>query len=183
MPPAASRTAAVSVALALAAGLGAGAGGCGGSGTEAKTWAKSVCTALTPWRSEIADLTAKAQQQLSVAKTAVQTKTNVVALLAGAEESSEKARRGVADAGVPDVSGGDKIAKHFAESLEKARDAYGHAKTAVSGLSTANDKAFYSNVKTTFDTLRDEYAKSALDTDNVGSKDLQKAFDEVPECR
>lgn len=172
------RSAAATVAFVLLAG----AAGCGG-GTEAKTWAKSVCTALTPWRAEIADLTAKAQQQLSVAKTAAQTKTNVVALLSGAEESSEKARKGVVDAGVPDVDGGAEIAKHFAASLEKARDAYGHAKTSVSGLSTANDKAFYANVKTTFDTLRDEYAKSALDTDNVGSKDLQKAFDEVPECR
>ena len=177
MPPS-SRAAAIAVGLALLAG----SGGCGG-GTEAKTWAKSVCTALTPWRAEIADLTTRAQQQLSVTKTADQTKTNVVALLAGAEQSSEKARQGVVDAGVPDVSGGTDIAKHFAASLEKARDAYGHAKTTVSALATSNDKAFYASVKTTFDTLRDEYAKSALDTDNVGSKDLQKAFDEVPECR
>jgi ABC-type glycerol-3-phosphate transport system substrate-binding protein len=174
--PLVSRAAAATVALAVLAG-------CGGDGTDAKDWAKAVCTALTPWRQEISDLTTQAQQQLSVAKTAEQTKTNVVALLTGAEQASEKARRGVVDAGVPDVSRGAEIAKHFAASLEKARDAYGHAKTSVSALPTSDEKVFYANVKTTFDTLRDEYAKSALDTENVGSNDLQKAFDEVPECR
>jgi hypothetical protein len=159
-------------------------GGCGGrDGVDPKAWARSVCNALSPWRTEISDLTAKAQEKLGAATTAGQAKANVVALLAGAEESSEKARRGVAGAGVPAVDGGDQIAKHFAASLEKARDAYGHAKTTVSALSTQDSKSFYANVKTAFATLNDEYAKSALDTEHVGSKDLQRAFDEVPECR
>src|SRR5262249_6313717 len=139
--------------------------------------------ALNPWRTEISDLTLKAQQELGTAKTASQAKTNVVNLLTGAEQSSEKARRGVADAGVPKVDGGDDIAKHFVASLEKARDAYGHAKTTVTALPTSDAKAFYAAVSRAFDTLREEYARSALDTEHVGSKDLQKAFDEVPECR
>ncbi len=159
-------------------------GGCGSNGgVDAKAWARSVCRALTPWRTEISSLTTKAQQQLSTAKTAEQTKTNVVALLAGAEQSSEKARQGVSTAGVPDVDHGAEIAKQFEVSLEKARDAYGHAKTAVADLPTKNAKTFYAGVKSSFDKLGDEYAKSALDTGNVGSKDLQQAFDEVPECK
>jgi hypothetical protein len=172
-----------SLAAALVAAALLGTGGCAGHGVAPKTWARSVCGALTPWRAEISDLTAKAQQQLSAAKTAAQTKVNVVALLSGAAESSEKARRGVAGAGVPDVKGGDQIAKHFAGSLEKARDAYGHAKDAVSALPTADAKAFYAAVRTSFDALGKEYEASALDTANVGSKDLQAAFNEVPECR
>ena len=161
-----------------------GTGGCGSSGgVDAKSWARSVCGALSPWRAEISSLTTKAQQQLSTAKTAEQTKTNVVALLAGAEQSSEKARQGVTAAGVPDVDHGAEIAKQFAVSLQKARDAYGHAKTSIAGLPTKSAKTFYAQVKSTFDTLTNEYAKSALDTGNVGSKDLQQAFDEVPECR
>jgi hypothetical protein len=159
---------------------------CGGpDGVDPKQWARSVCGALAPWRSEISSLTTKTQQQLSTAKTAAQTKTNVVALLAGAEASSEKARQGVVGAGVPAVDHGAEIAKQFTLSLERARDAYGHAKTTISGLpvKSANDKTFYAGVRTTFDTLQSEYAQSELHTDNVGSKDLQKAIDEVPECR
>jgi hypothetical protein len=142
-----------------------------------------VCGALSPWRTEIAGLTAKAQEELSAAKTAAQAKKNVVTLLAGAEESSEKARRGVAGAGVPKVSRGEQIAEHFVASLEQARDAYGHAKTTVSALPTTDSNAFYAAVSAAFGTLREEYAKSALDIENVGSEDLQRAFDAVPECR
>jgi hypothetical protein len=163
-----------------------GTAGCtgdsGGAGVAPAAWARSVCGALNPWRTEISDLTLKAQHELGTAKTAKQAKTNVVTLLSGAEQSSEKARRGVADAGVPKVERGDEIAKHFVASLEKARDAYGHAKTTVTALPTADATAFYAAVRGAFDTLREEYARSALDTEHVGSKDLQKAFDEVPEC-
>jgi hypothetical protein len=169
--------------LALVVTLLVGAAGCGGHGVEPKTWAGSVCAALTPWRAKINTLTLQAQQQLSTAKTAAQTKTNVVDLLSGAESASETARKGVAAAGTPDVADGERIATHFTGSLQKARDAYGHARTSVAGLSTGDAKKFYTGVKAVFDTLGTEYAASALDTSNVGSADLQKAFNEVPECR
>lgn len=180
--PAIRRLARAGLALALFAGAASAAGACGGSDVDARTWAKSVCGALAPWRSQISGLTAQAQQQIGSATTAADTKTRILALLGGAEAASEKARKGVVDAGVPHVTDGAEIAKRFAASLTAARDAYGHAKNAVAGLPTDRPTTFYANVKTTFDTLGAEYAKSAVDTDHVGSKDLQQAFDEVPEC-
>lgn len=170
---------AVAVSLCLAGQLA----GCGADGVEPKQWAKSVCSALAPWRAEIADLTAKAQQQLQSARTPVQTKTNIVDLLAGAESASEKARAGVDGAGVPRVSDGKKVAEQFAASLSKARDAYGNAKRTVSALPTADAKTFYSAVGAAFATLKEEYERSAIDPAHVGPADLQQAFDEVPECR
>ncbi|MFI5905883.1 hypothetical protein [Dactylosporangium sp. NPDC051541] len=162
--------------------LAFGVAACGGpDGVEPKQWAKQVCTALTPWRAEISDLTSKAQQQLGAATTPAQSKTNIVDLLAGAEASSERARAGVSGAGVPAVEDGPKVAEQFAASLTKARDAYGNAKRTVSGLPT--DKSFYPEVKKAFTTLNDEYGRSAIDPAHVGPEDLQKAFDEVPECR
>ncbi|GAB3867749.1 hypothetical protein ACFPIJ_23310 [Dactylosporangium cerinum] len=166
--------------------VSAGTGGCGADGAgdvAPKRWAQSVCTALAPWRTEIADLTARAQQQLQSAKTATQTKTNIVDLLAGAETASEKARVGISGAGVPDVSGGDKVARQFSASLSKARDAYGNAKRSVQALPTADAKAFYASVGSAFAVLKEEYEQSAIDPKHVGQKDLQKAFSEVPECR
>ncbi|MEV8514424.1 hypothetical protein [Dactylosporangium sp. NPDC051484] len=157
--------------------------GCGAGGVEPKQWAKSVCTALAPWRAEIADLTVKAQQQLQAAKTPAQTKTNIVDLLAGAESASEKARAGVDGAGVPRVADGKKVAEQFTASLSKARDAYGNAKRTVSGLPTADAKTFYAAVGSAFATLKDEYEHSAIDPARVGPADLQQAFDEAAECR
>ncbi len=80
------------------------------------------------------------------------------------------------------MDGGDRIAARFAASLKAVRDAYGHARTTVSGLSTADAGAFYKEVGTAFGQLQQEYAASALDTGKVSSAPLRKAFNEVPEC-
>jgi len=163
-----------------------GTAGCGDDGkgdVEPKKWAQTVCTALTPWRAEIADLTTKTQEQLGRATTAAQTKKNIVDLLSGAESASEKARAGVDGAGVPEVTDGHKIAERFTASLSKARDAYGNAKRTVSALPTTDDKAFYASVGSAFTTLKAEYEQSAIDLAHVGQEDLQNAFHEVPECR
>lgn len=155
---------------------------CGG-GPSPAAWATSVCAALTPWRSEIGSLTQRAQAQMDAATTPAQAKENLVRLLAGAEQASETARSLVAEAGVPDVDGGEAVAHSFVESLRAARDAYGKAKTTVEGLSTGDAKAFYDGVIAAMTTLTDEYGESALDTGKLRSTELQRAFDEVPECR
>lgn len=173
----AARLSAAVVLLCVAAGCA------GGDGVEPKQWAKTVCSALSPWRAAIADLTDKANQQLQAAKTPTQTKTNIVELLTGAETASEKARAGVDGAGVPRVEDGKKVAEQFTTSLSKARDAYGNAKRTVSGLPTADAKAFYAAVGSAFGTLKEDYERSAIDPAHTGPADLQRAFDEVPECR
>jgi hypothetical protein len=173
-----ARLAAAAVLLCVAA-----AGCAGPDGVEPKRWARTVCAALAPWRSAIAGLTEKAQQQLKDAKTPVQTKTNIVELLGGAETASEQARAGVDGAGVPRVEDGKKVAEQFTASLAKARDAYGNAKRTVSGLPTTDAKGFYTSVHAAFTTLSEEYERSAIDPAHTGPADLQRAFDEVPECK
>jgi hypothetical protein len=157
------------------------AAGCG-SGVKPATWAKSVCTALAPWRAKLDSLTADTQTQLTSATTPAQAKDKLVGLLDGAEQASETARDRVAGAGTPDVDGGDRIASRFEASLTSARDAYGHAKTTVAALDTGDEKAFYAAVQAAFEKLQTEYAASALDTDKIASGPLRKAFNEVPEC-
>jgi hypothetical protein len=181
-------TAVRTLAAALIAVALVGTGGCAEPepGPDlvngAETWAKSVCLALNPWRTQIADLTEQAQQQMGSAKTPEQTKANLVALLSGAEQSSEDARRKIVDAGVPPVPDGRKIADRFTTSLAKARDAYGQARKSVTALPTADPKRFYDGVLAAFTKLTDEYAASAIDTQDIGSTELQRAFDESAEC-
>jgi hypothetical protein len=153
------------------------------SGVAPRTWARSVCQALAPWRTSIASLTDQAQQQMSSATTPEQAKTNLVALLSGAQGASETARRRVADAGTPKVDHGEEIAARFVASLAAARDAYGHARDTVSALDTGRASDFYAAVSAAFHRLNDEYAASAFDPKSVGSAELHKAFVEVPECR
>lgn len=168
--------AAATTALALLLGA------CGGGPTP-QVWAASVCQALGPWRSEISNLTSSTQQQMTAKTTPRQAKENLVRLLGGAEQASEKARGQVKDAGVPDVEDGDKVAGGFVDSLTAVRDAYGKAKQGIEQLDAGRADPFYDGVETVMDTLNTEYNRSALDTSSLDSPELKKAFDEVPECR
>lgn len=153
-------------------------------GTPSPTaWAASVCTALTPWRAEIHKLTSSTQQQMTAKTTPAQAKENLVRLLAGAEAASEEARRRVEAAGVPDVDRGEAVASGFVASLAAVRDAYGNAKRGIEALDASRGGPFYDGVETVLAKLNDEYDRSALDTGSLNSPELQRAFDEVPECR
>jgi hypothetical protein len=141
-----------------------------------------VCQALGPWRGQISALNSQAAQQMKSATTPQQTRTNMVALLAGAQRASEDARAKVAAAGAPNVSGGAAIAAWFVSSLTAVRDAYGKARQTVEGLPTGDAKAFYDGVASAIGTLNQEYAKAGVDTGRLASAELRKDFDEVPAC-
>jgi hypothetical protein len=158
------------------------AAGCSGA-HGARAWAASVCTTLSPWRTEIGALTSRTQQQMSAATTPGQAKENLMRLFAGAQEASERARAGVAKAGVPDVDDGERIADGFTGSLAAMRDAYARARSGIESLATAPAKSFYEQVSKVVDKLNADYAASSLDTSKLNSEELRAAFDEVPECR
>ena len=163
--------------------VSAGTGGCGSDGDVApKRWAQSVCTTLTPWRAEIADLTARTQQQMTAETTPAQAQENLVRLFGGARAASEEARAQVERAGVPDVDGGKAVLDRFTGSLAAVRDAYGRASDAIAKLDTGQPKPFYDQVAEVVNVLNEEYGRSALDTTNLESSELKRAFDEVPEC-
>ncbi|GAA2713928.1 hypothetical protein ACFY2R_13100 [Micromonospora olivasterospora] len=156
--------------------------GCGG-GPSPRAWAASVCEALTPWRAEINKLTSSTQQQMTAQTIPAQAKENLVRLFAGAEQASERARRQVDEAGVPETDHGEEISRGFQTSLGKVRDAYGRARATISKLSISEPSAFYDGVRAAVETLNKEYDASALDTSRLNSEELKQAFDEVPECR
>jgi hypothetical protein len=153
------------------------------SAPDPRAWAASVCTALTPWRTEIGTLATRTRQQMTAETSPAQAKENLMRLFGGAEEASEKARAGVEKAGVPDVANGKQVADSFTSSLSAMRDAYGRAKTGIQALAISPAKTFYTQVATVVDTLNTEYSHSELDTSKLDSKELSHAFDEVPECR
>jgi hypothetical protein len=167
------------VPLMVVAGI---LGGCVADGPPARVWAASVCAALNPWREEISTLTTRAQQQTPTATTPQQAKDNLVRMLEGARDASEKARARVAGAGVPEVDGGEAVAAGVTGSLAKVRDAYGRAGEAMRALPTEDATAFYDGVGNVMATLQREYDASALDTSSLRSTELQQAFGEVPEC-
>jgi hypothetical protein len=158
------------------------AAGCGGTGVPPLTWAGSVCEALTPWRNQINGLNAQAAQEMSAAKTPRQTRDNLLRLLAGARQASERARAKVTAAGVPAVGGGKTIADRFVASLAGVRDAYGRAHDTIQGLPLGTAKTFYDAVAAAIGNLNKEYAQAGLDTGRLASAELRKDFNEAPAC-
>ncbi|BCJ58977.1 hypothetical protein [Micromonospora endophytica] len=156
---------------------------CGSSGPSPAAWAASVCSALTPWRAEISKLTSSTNEQMTAQTTPAQAKENLVRLFGGAEQASEDARRKVEQAGVPEVEHGEEISAGFRASLASMRDAYGQARTTIDGLSTGEAGVFYDGVRAAVEVLKQEYDASGLDTSQLNSEELKRAFDEVPECR
>ncbi|MFC7549059.1 hypothetical protein [Plantactinospora sp. GCM10030261] len=174
--PSAVPLAAVLLAVALLVGA------CG-AGPSPRAWAASVCQALGPWRTEINNLTSVTQQQITAKTTPAQAKENLVRLMAGAERATETAREQVAGAGVPDADQGEVVSRGFIASLTAVRDAYGKAKTSIEELSIDQPAVFYDGVQAVMETLNTDYRASAVDTSKLNSEELERAFDEVPECR
>jgi len=180
-----ARAVVLAVVLALA-GCGdesANAGRAGRGDVAPASWAGQVCAALAPWRTQIDALTSRAQTQMDAAKSPEAAKKSLVELLTGAEAASEQARAKVAAAGQPDAANGRRVAAEFAESLERTRDAYGRARSAVAGLASTDAKAFYDGVAAVFAQLTRDYAASAPDPKKISSTELREAFDQVPACR
>jgi hypothetical protein len=169
--------------MACAVVLAALGAGCGTEGVEPSGWASTVCRVLKPWTEQIASLTRDAQAEMSKATSAEQAKKSILGLLRGAERASEKARQAIAEAGVPAVDGGERIAAEFQATLSAARDAYGSARKRVEGLDTESADDFYDRVVEAMDKLSTDYDDGALDTSDLESEELRRAFDESPGCR
>jgi hypothetical protein len=170
------------LALLLIFALTAPLGACSSS-HGASAWASSVCKTLAPWRAEISSLASRTQQQITTHTTPGQAKDNLMTLFGGAQDASERARAGVAKAGVPDVTDGKQIAASFVGSLAAMRDAYGRARTGIGALAIVPVEGFYTQVGKVVDKLNQDYQASSLDTSNLNSTALKEAFDEAPECR
>lgn len=162
--------------------LGLSLSGCS-HGSAPRAWVADVCTVLSPWRTEIGNLSTRTQQQMTAKTTPAQAKENLVRLFRGAQQASETARVGVQRAGVPDAQNGKLVAESFTASLGAMRDAYGRASSGVDALPTDPQDTFYAKVGSVVQTLNDDYTKSQLDTSRLDSIELKRAFDEAPECR
>ena len=174
---------AATLAVAALVACGTDSGSAAGSAKNPEAWAGQVCAALTPWRGQIAQLNARAQQQVTAASTPTQTRDSLLDLLAGGETASETARAAVVAAGAPDVDGGTEVAGRFAASLEQTRDAYADARAELLALSTNDGSMFYAGVASVLSTLNAEYARAGVDTSGLDSVELRTAFDKAESCR
>lgn len=157
--------------------------GCSSSALSADAWAVSVCNALAPWRTQITDLNQRAAVQMAQTSTVEQTRRNLADLVADAGDVTETARAAVAAAGVPDVSGGETVARGFERSLRTLRDAYAAAAEDLRALPGNDETAFYDGVVDVMDRLNRQYEQAGAELSELDSPELRAAFDRAPECQ
>jgi hypothetical protein len=156
---------------------------CGSDGVEPEKWARSVCVAIKPWSTQINASVTQARTEITSASNPAQTKAELVALFRGAKQASDDAVAKVRRAGVPAADNGKKVADQFVGALTAAGDNFGRAADGVEKLPTANRTAFFNGVVKVGDRLGKDNTTSSTQLSTVHSKDLEKAFDEVAECR
>ena len=170
-------------AVAVSATLALGLAACGSDGVPPKEWAKSVCLAVKPWSTQIEASVTQARTKITAGANPVQTKTELVTLFRGAEKASSDAIAKVKKAGVPAADKGAEVAAQFGEALEAAKANFGRAASRVEALPTTDRAAFFNGVVTVGDQLSKDNNASSAKLSDVSSKDLEKAFNDVPECR
>lgn len=157
--------------------------GCSRSGLSADAWVVSVCRALAPWRTEITEINQRAAIQMAQTSTAEQARSNLVDLVSDARDATEIARGAVAAAGVPDVSGGESVARGFERSLTTMRDAYAEAADDLLALPDNDEAAFYDGVVDVMNRLTRQYDQAGAELAELDSPELREAFDRAPECQ
>jgi hypothetical protein len=173
------RVRAVAVAGALTFALAA----CGSGGVPPEDWARDVCLAVKPWSTQIDASVTQAREQITDAAAPAETKAELVALFSGAQQASADALAEVRKAGVPDADQGEEVAAQFTAALDAAAENFGRAADGVEALSTKDRAKFYDGVVKVGDQLSKDNNTSSTQLSEVQSKDLEKAFADVPECR
>jgi ABC-type uncharacterized transport system YnjBCD substrate-binding protein len=157
--------------------------GCSRSDLSPDTWAVTVCNALAAWRSTITELNQRAATAMTRVTTIEETRRTLVGLVSDARDATEAARAAVEAAGVPDVSGGETVARAFERSLASTRDAYEAAAEDLRALPGGDGTAFYDGVVDVMDRLMRRYEQASADLAELDSPELRAAFERAPECQ
>ena len=176
----------VALALALAASACGGGGGAAG-GTPPKEYAAAVCGALTTWQQDLQKASQTLSTSLSASSTPAQVKSKFIGFMSTAIRATERMRAKVKKAGPPDIDEGEQLQTDLDRALGRTETAFRDARDGARKLSTTNPAAFSRQgsklgdsltregnaIEKRFDNLSDEY----------GSKELDRAFDEEPACK
>ena len=156
---------------------------CGSGGVPPKEWAREVCLAVKPWSTQIDASVTQARQQITGGTDPTKTKAELVALFSGAQQASADAVAKVRKAGTPDAENGEQVAAQFSAALVAAQKNFGRAADGVAALPTKDRSAFDDGVVKVGDQLSKDNNASTRQLGDVRSKDLEKAFAAVSECR
>jgi hypothetical protein len=164
------------VVLALCAGCGSGGGS---SKVSARTYVKSVCSAISPLERDV--VTRSSALNNSTATNATEAKQTLQGFLHAIEQDSEHAVSKIRSAGTPDISGGKTVSGAIVRTFSELRDAMKVAVTKSQALPTNSASSFNSAAQALTSSVRGSL--NSIDASGLNNPDLEKAASKEPACK
>ncbi len=186
------RRSSFAVVAALAASAALAAAGCGGGdesaeGTPPDEYAAQVCGAISAWQKDLQTKVGTMTSKLRATSTPAAVKTEIVAFMAGATESTDQMVTKVEQAGPPAVEDGEALQRDLEAGLEKAHTAFAQARDRAKKLPTDDQAEFQREASALGTTLSEQGSAisetlSGLST-KYDSDELNTAFEEDAACK
>jgi hypothetical protein len=159
--------------------LCAGCGSSGSSKSTAKSYVKSVCSAISPLERDV--VTRSSALNNTTATDATQAKKTLQGFLQAVEADSQHALSRIRSAGTPDISGGNAVATTIVKAFTELRDAMRIAITKSNSLPTDSAASF----KTAAQALGSSVKGSLnnIDASGLSNHELEKAAANEPACK
>jgi hypothetical protein len=174
-----------SVVAALAAAVVlAGCGGSGSSGSSkvsATAYATALCKAVGPFERDI--YSRQSALKIADVRSAAQGKAALSGFLSALAADTARAKRQMTGAGVPDVSGGSKIAATLVAMFARLQSAMDSAATQAAKLPTASSKAFRSAAVGLTKDVQNSVGDLGSGLGSARSGALEKASRKVAACQ
>jgi hypothetical protein len=182
--PLAGLVALFAVAALAASGCG---GGDGAAGADPDQYAAAVCGAISSWQNELQSNVSTMTSKLSATSTPAEVKTQLVAFMESATESTDEMLAKVKEAGPPAVEDGEALQRDLESGLSKAQTAFSQARDRAKSLPTDDRATFQREAQALGTTLNEQGTAigqtfTSLST-KYDSNELNAAFDKDPACR
>lgn len=149
---------------------------------KAPAWMESVCNGVIAWTLSVAGVSLIAIGVDENGTDPAKAKADLGKALASSLTSTDAAVKILDNAGVPDVTGGEKIAQEFRASLIEGKAGLTTAQSELKNTDTQNKAAFFDELTSITDQLTDSYDKVSERLKNAKSAEMSKQIDPDADC-
>jgi hypothetical protein len=171
------------IVLTLCAGCGSSGSSksksSGSSKVSAKTYVKSVCSAISPLERDV--VTRSSALNNTTASDARQAKKTLQGFLGAVEQDSQHALSRIRSAGTPDISNGKAVASTIVKAFTELRDAMRLAQTKSNSLPTDSASSFKTAAQALGASVKGSLTN--IDASGLSNPELEKAAANEPACK
>lgn len=162
---------------------GEGDGGDGGDQTvSAASYATRLCTSVQTYVDEVTTLSTDFAGGIDPAASLEDQKQAVLGFLDDVLAATDRLIDAVAEAGVPDVDGGEAVVTAIADSFQQARGVLEDARAQVEAIPVEDPQAFATELNEIGSTIQGSLGEIGGSLETLESPELTQAVQDEPAC-